>query len=217
MLIIPGATAYLLVKRLKSMLILAGLLGLVSGALGAFISYILAGVPTGPVMVLIAATIFFVVFLFSPTEGLVLKALRRRQRSKRIRRENVLKNLAEYFEEKAWKEEFVPLSAFSKFAEIEERDLLKTLRELASSGELSVDATGRIKLNPSGVEEGKRVLRNHVLWEIYLSEFTDIAHDHVHYDAERIEHILTPEMVKHLEEILAHQPIGTTDPSRGGR
>lgn len=49
---------------------------------------------------------------------------------------------------------------------------------------------------------GQRVTRTHRLWELYLTNYLNIAPDHVHDDAETIEHILTPELEKRLEELL---------------
>jgi manganese/zinc/iron transport system permease protein len=80
--------------------------------------------------------------------------------------------------------------------------------ELSSSG---THAT----LNEEGLTTARRVLRNHVLWELYLNEYTEIAPDHVHFDAERIEHILTPDIIKRLEQILAGKMITRVDPSKG--
>jgi manganese/zinc/iron transport system permease protein len=47
------------------------------------------------------------------------------------------------------------------------------------------------------------MVRLHRLWEVYLSERLNLAADHVHDDAEHIEHILTPELEAELESILA--------------
>jgi manganese/zinc/iron transport system permease protein len=42
------------------------------------------------------------------------------------------------------------------------------------------------------------------LWELYLTEYLRIAPDHVHEDAETIEHIITPELERRLEEQLKY-------------
>jgi manganese/zinc/iron transport system permease protein len=65
------------------------------------------------------------------------------------------------------------------------------------------------QLTSEGLEKGKRTQRLHRLWELYLTEYLRIAPDHVHENAESIEHILTPEMEKKLEKILNFP---TTDP-----
>jgi manganese/zinc/iron transport system permease protein len=52
-------------------------------------------------------------------------------------------------------------------------------------------------------------VRNHRLWELYLTNAAHIAADHVHEDAEKIEHVLGEEVVRELERRLEY---ATTDP-----
>jgi manganese/zinc/iron transport system permease protein len=61
---------------------------------------------------------------------------------------------------------------------------------------------GRWKLTSEGAQRGRRITRLHRLWEVYLTDFVQIAPDHVHDDAESIEHVLTPELELQLEELL---------------
>lgn len=57
-------------------------------------------------------------------------------------------------------------------------------------------------LTDQGVEEGKRLTRLHRLWELYLIKYVKVAPDHVHDDAEAIEHIITPEIEAELVALL---------------
>jgi manganese/iron transport system permease protein len=70
MLVTPAATAYLLVRRLPSMMVLSGLIGGFSSLVGLFASYHL-NVASGAAIVLTTTLIFLVVFLFAPQRGLV--------------------------------------------------------------------------------------------------------------------------------------------------
>jgi ABC-type Mn2+/Zn2+ transport system permease subunit len=76
MLVTPAATAYLLVRRLPSMMILSGLFGGVSSLVGLFASYHL-NVASGAAIVLTTTLIFLVVFLFAPRKGLIWDLARR--------------------------------------------------------------------------------------------------------------------------------------------
>jgi manganese/iron transport system permease protein len=76
MLVTPAATAYLLVRRLPSMMVLSGLFGGVSSLVGLFASYHL-NVASGAAIVLTTTLIFLVVFLFAPRKGLVWDLSRR--------------------------------------------------------------------------------------------------------------------------------------------
>ncbi|MEN8098457.1 MAG: metal ABC transporter permease, partial [Chloroflexota bacterium] len=79
MLVTPAASAYLLVRKLPAMMILAAVLGAASGVVGLYISYYW-GIASGPAIVLTATFIFILSFLFAPQRGL----LRRRRKSELI-------------------------------------------------------------------------------------------------------------------------------------
>jgi manganese/iron transport system permease protein len=77
MLVTPGATAYLLTRRLPAMMLVAAALGLCSSVAGLYLSYY-ANVASGAAIVLVATTFFLLAFFFAPARGLVWKAARRR-------------------------------------------------------------------------------------------------------------------------------------------
>jgi len=66
-----------------------------------------------------------------------------------------------------------------------------------------------IFLTPAGWQLACAIVRNHRLWELYLTNAAKIAADHVHEDAEKIEHVLGDEVVRELERGLQY---ATTDP-----
>jgi len=70
MLVTPGAAAYLLTRRLASMMIVSALIGAVSSVVGLYLSFYLS-VASGAAVVLTATTIFLLAFLFAPARGLV--------------------------------------------------------------------------------------------------------------------------------------------------
>ncbi len=71
MLIIPPSTGRFLAGRLPGVIAWSMSLGGLSGALGAFISYVFEGVATGPAMVLVATAFFGLALVFGPRGGLV--------------------------------------------------------------------------------------------------------------------------------------------------
>ena len=77
MLIIPGATAYLLTDRLSRMLVIAPVLAVAASVVGVYTSYY-TDAATGGVVVLAQSVVFAAVYLFSPRHGVVTKAVRRR-------------------------------------------------------------------------------------------------------------------------------------------
>jgi len=78
MLIIPGATAYLLTDRFGRMLVLAPALSVASSVAGIYLSYYL-DTATGGMIVVTQGAVFLVAYLFSPRQGLLGRRLRRRR------------------------------------------------------------------------------------------------------------------------------------------
>ncbi len=81
MLIIPGATAYLLTDRFGRMLVIAPVISAFCAVLGLYLSYYL-DTASGGMVVLAQGSVFALVFLFSPSQGLIGKrvsAIRRRR------------------------------------------------------------------------------------------------------------------------------------------
>ena len=68
MVIIPGATAYLLADRFTKVLLISFLIGSISSFLGAYLSFYIDGA-TGGIIVLLQAFIFIIVFLFATKHG----------------------------------------------------------------------------------------------------------------------------------------------------
>ena len=72
MVITPGATAYLLTDKFKTLSIIAIFLGAVTSFVGVYISYYLDGA-TGGVIVTLQTILFLAAFLFSPKYGLLTR------------------------------------------------------------------------------------------------------------------------------------------------
>ena len=70
MLVTPGATAYLLTRRLPAMMVVSGVIGAVSAIVGLYASYYL-NIASGAAVVLTATFFFLLAFLFAPQRGLV--------------------------------------------------------------------------------------------------------------------------------------------------
>ncbi|WP_427158879.1 metal ABC transporter permease [Aliinostoc sp. HNIBRCY26] len=71
LLITPGATAYLLVKRLHQVMILGASIGVFSSISGMYLSYFY-NLPSGPAIVLVVSSLFLLAFLFSPKHGVLI-------------------------------------------------------------------------------------------------------------------------------------------------
>lgn len=70
MLVTPGAAAYLLTRRLPSMMALAALFGALASLVGLYASYYL-NIASGAAIVLTATLIFLLAFFFAPDRGVI--------------------------------------------------------------------------------------------------------------------------------------------------
>ena len=77
MLVTPAATARLLTDRLSTMVVIAALVGAVSGVAGLSVSYY-GGIASGASVVLTATALFALTYLFAPRSGIVTVRVARR-------------------------------------------------------------------------------------------------------------------------------------------
>ena len=201
-LITPAAGARQWTERLGTMLVLAALFGGASGAIGALWSANAPSLPTGPVIVLCASFFLVISILFGRERGVLWSAIKRRRVTRRIRQENMLKDLYRWGERHG-----------SDWATPVPVILLKGLRGQGTSKSMRVagpliregmmeHADRGMRLTERGLAAARSIVRKHRLWETYLSQRLDLPSDHVHRDADLMEHALDDEAVALLEERL---------------
>ena len=201
MLITPAAAARFWTNKLPLMLVLSSLFGMVSGIGGAYVSYTSSGMPTGPWVVMMVSCIAIVSFLFAPQKGIVYQWYSLRKHKRLIMEENILKAFYQLGEQDTnfFKERTI--EELSEKRGYPKAVLRRWFSTLIRRGYL-VSLTTNFALTEEGRFKGQRVTKLHRLWEMYLTEYVNLSPDHVHDDAENIEHIITPEIEKKLEEQL---------------
>lgn len=201
MLVIPAAAAFLLTDRFGWMLVLSAGFGLFAGGMGAFFSFVGRNLPTGPFMVLAASTIFAAALFLGPRHGIVARLWRHASRTARIRRENTMKAMYHVLEDSGFTTEEVTLERLAAKRRESPAEVKHQIRALERSGFATL--SGEIAaLTPEGWQRACEIVRNHRLWELYLTNAANVAPDHVHEDAERIEHVLGEATVRKLEKRL---------------
>jgi len=201
MLITPAAAAKFWTNQLYVMLLLAAAFGAFSGISGAFISYTAPSMPTGPWIVMILSLIAIGSFFIAPEKGILIKLWKQRKIQNQLLEENLLKSFYKIGEFRA---DFDKGSSSAQLEEIRRfspSQFKNGLSRLAKQGFIK-KTKGQWTLTREGLIKGQRVVRLHRLWELYLTKFLRIAPDHVHEDAETIEHVITPELEKKLEALL---------------
>jgi manganese/zinc/iron transport system permease protein len=217
MLITPAATAYLLTDRLQRMLWISALLGMTAGVSGAFFSFLGSNLSTGPFMVLAATFQFCLAFLFAPQRGVLVRWWRQRSQERRIARENTLKAIYHIFEQLEFRGETIAFRELAEKRRITLEMAAAEARALADHQFATIGPDGEsVSLTPSGWQRACAIVRNHRLWELYLTHAASIAPDHVHDEAEIIEHVLGEDVVRELERRLSYarqDPHGKPIPS----
>ncbi len=214
MLIVPGATAYMLTHRLSRMLVLAAAFGASAAVLGLFLSYKL-NFASGAAMVLVAFAFFNVVLLFSPIDGLAVRLFRRWRAAHQTRLEDFLKAFLSI------QVSAPPITREKILARVRAtRGLLDdTLKHFRQKQWITVLGADAYELTTSGTRKALEIVRAHRLWETFLSAKLGLSWDKLDAEAERVEHLLTPGMLEQLDESLAHprlDPHGAPIPTREG-
>ncbi len=202
-LITPAAAAYLLTDRFEKMLLLSMGFGIFAGIVGGVISAGISQIPTGPVITLAASAIFGVVYFVAPRHGVLAKLLRTSKRRRIVMRENTLKAIYQIQEAEGFAYEDVSVIMLAQKRRQTEEAVRKRCASLLKHGLVEFSEDGiSLHLTSPGWKRAMELVRNHRLWELYLTNEADYAEDHVHDDAEKIEHILGPNMVRQLEQEL---------------
>lgn len=201
LLITPAAGARFWTHNLILMSILAMVFGAFSGLAGSMISFIYPSMPTGPWIVIALSFITVVSLFFAPDRGIVSKVLLQSRNKKKILRENILKRFYHLTENSSGSREFYATNEIAKFLGFNPGLVKNMLFKLKSQGLLISDGR-KWKLTESGSKAGAGIVRLHRLWELYLNQKLNLPADHVHNDAEAIEHVITPELEDMLEQEL---------------
>ena len=203
-LIIPAAAARFWIERIGRLIPVAAGIGAASGWAGAATSAALPDAPAGAVIVLAAASAFGVSLLFGK-RGVVRRQRELVRLRERVGRQHLLRSVFEILEQDGASPVNRPVG-IERLAEHRSwsvRELRKLLRKARRHGSLDGSAEpGHVLLSEEGFGEASRITRNHRLWEIYLITHAEIAPSHVDRDADLVEHILGPEMVRRLEKEL---------------
>ena len=201
MLITPAAAARFWTNKIRIMLMLASLFGAISGLSGAYISWLAPAMPTGPWIVVVISSIAILSFFIAPRRGIISRLWKQKMNRRTINDENLLKALYQLGEEE---KNFFHGRSASEIQQKRKMDpalLASILRRLRRQGYVQWKQKMYF-LTGEGLTRGQRIVKLHRLWELYLTTKLNIAPDHVHDDAETMEHLITPELEQELEKQL---------------
>ena len=203
LLILPGAAARFWTDRLGPLLVIATAFGMVIGVIGTAISARFAGMPAGPIIVLVGAGFFLVSVLLAPRRGVLGRALDAWRFRRELAERNLLGLLFEHTE--ASLPVLLPLD---RFEELDWRGdparFDAAIARLLGRGEIRlVPGPGvTIVLTDVGLRRAAEVARGQRLWEAFLHRSPDQAMALADLSRSRVEDVLPPEIVLELEETL---------------
>ncbi len=230
MLIVPGATAHLLTKRLVSFLVVACGVAVTAAVLGHVAAITVPpwfgfeDTGTAGSMAVVLGLLFTGALLTAPENGVIPQALTLLHRRVVVARQDILGLLVRHTETFSAKGNAVPAPEHTGLN-------LQQLRSLpgspfpAGSGMLrlalitlrlsgSVSRTGkRYYLTPQGMKQAHELLRSHRLWERFFHDEGNVLLDELHPAADYLEHYTDGE----LREALADKYRGEGRDPRGNK
>jgi len=207
-LIIPAAAARFWTNDLRRMLVLSAVIGGLSGWLGASISSLMTRLPAGAVIVLVAAGVFLVSLVFGSARGVLRRWITLHRLRVKVGRQHLLRAVYEIQEAvreaggKPPRNVDIPYEKLEAHRSWSPRQLRRLLRRAQREDQVAAFDNTTVRLSGAGFREAARITRNHRLWEMFLITHAEIAASHVDRDADAVEHVLSPEMVRELEEKL---------------
>jgi len=206
MLVVPAATAELLVHRLHWMAFVAMLIAVVASCLGYVAAWHFNTSAAGMIAVMLGLG-YLAAALVAP-DGILSRLAGRGWLAWRVTCEDCLAAL--WRGEEAGGGAVLPPAVFP--SSLTQHAALLWLR---ASGRIAAAADGDWRLSPRGRSEAETVVRSHRLWEAWLGRHAELPLDHLHPPAEWIEHHLGAAVRERLEAEVgaaASDPHGRTIP-----
>ncbi len=209
LMVIPSAAARFWTERMWWMMLYAAAIGTIGSVVGAMTSAVFPKLPSGAMIVLVCSFFFFLSMVFGSSRGVLVRYLRRRRLHRRIDRQHLLRAMYELIEPQQDGETYdsKSLVSVSQLLPMRSWNRGRLLRAIRSAED---DQLVRLRgedtyLTRAGFVEGARLTRQHRMWEMYLITYAEVAPGLVDRDADDIEHVLEPEVIDELEELLEEQ------------
>ncbi len=186
LLILPAAAARFWTDRLSRTLLLAALIGAVIGASGTALSASYAGLPTGPVIVVLGTLVFLSSVLFSPRRGVVARVAQDWQLRRRIQDQRLLRLLAHASLTTANRQQ-LRIQDFVRTAHLSRAEAQRVVTKAKRRGWLEDDGAEGVRLTAAGTQASQRADRSYRVWQILLREYPDQIGGSLNLDFETAE------------------------------
>lgn len=232
LMVIPAAAARFWTQSMWQMMLCSAVLGLTGSVIGGLVSALYPGLPSGAMIVLVCSVFFFFSMMLGRHRGVVVRYLRRLRLSRRVDRQHLLRAMFEKIEQAISGADASKTVGRKRKTPVPKSELLAVRSWSSRRLGLAIkraaeDDLIRFKgecctLTQAGFTEAARLTRQHRMWEMYLIAYAEVATANVDRDADDIEHVLAPEVIDQLEDLLDGQgmmipvpesPHAETDPS----
>jgi manganese/zinc/iron transport system permease protein len=219
LLVIPACAARFWTEEMSVMTFASAALGALSAFLGAAMSAVLPRLPSGAMIVVVAAIVFTISMFFAPARGLLARAISRQRLDAKVHRQHLLRAIYESLEvcgmapqlDRPQKSASVSISDLVPLRSWSRRQLNSYVRRAAAQGLVGCDAN-EVWLSALGSREAAKNVHDHRLWELYLINYADVAPSQVDRGADAIEHVLDSGMVAELESLVRLRTAGQRVP-----
>ncbi len=209
LLVIPAAAARFWTHDLKRMLLISSGIGGVGGLAGSAMSAVFPNLPSGAMIVIVCSSLFFFSLLFGRSRGVLVRIARRWELNRSVDRQHLLRGMYELLEAREAAADpagiSVPFSQLLAMRTWSSFRLLRQIERCRRNGLLVRNDDGGLSLTDTGMAEALRLVHEHRLWELYLITQADVAPGRVDQAADAIEHVLEPELIAQLEQLLTQQ------------
>lgn len=204
LLVIPAAAARFWTQNLTHMTLMSSGIGGVGGVAGSAMSAVFPNLPSGAMIVLVCSTIFFLSMLLGTSRGVLVRAIRRQQLNRSVDHQHLLRGLFELLESRpsSSAKVGVPFAELLSLRSWTPYRLMREIERCRRAGLLTRNVDVSLSLTSAGLREASRLVHEHRLWELYLITHAEVAPGRVDQSADAIEHVLEPELIAQLENLL---------------
>lgn len=199
LLILPAAAARLWTQRLGYLLLLAAVFGAAIGAAGTAASITIAGLPTGPLIVLAGAAVFLFSLMFASRRGVLARLSAERHMRQRVAAQTLLRVMFELSEADLPARPPIAVAALARGCGWSPAQFARQLRQAERFGLAESPAPHAWRLTGAGFARAERVARGYRLWCKLLTEQPESSTLMSELDLEAIDQMLPTEIVRELE------------------
>ena len=199
MLVVPASTAFLLCKRLKSMILISVAIGIASAIVGHLLARLVPvafgfrSVNSAAMMAVASGFFLMIAVIASPKAGILVRLIEQRSVARKIIGEDILALLYRQSERRMEKSKvsadriFLPFPDIALQLKIPVQKLSSVASDLVREGWVSVTQAS-VALTDKGHRVAQNLIRSHRLWEQYLSVEVNVSDARLHAQAESLEH-----------------------------